>query len=40
MDKELAGWLQPEGSGQWLCVEMEGGEVWCSPGTHPEISAL
>ena len=23
MDKELAGWLHPEGSGQWLKVQME-----------------
>lgn len=23
MDKELVGWLQPEGFSQWLCVQVE-----------------
>ena len=29
VDKELFGWLQPEGSGQWLNVQVETGDKWC-----------
>lgn len=28
MDKELAGWSYPEGSGSWLSVQMEVADMW------------
>jgi len=34
VDKELVGWLQPEGSGQRLDVQMDASEKWCSSGVH------
>ena len=30
MDKEPVGWSHPEGSGQWLDVQMETSDEWCS----------
>jgi len=32
VDKELVGWLQPEGSAQWLDVQMDAGDEWCPSG--------
>ena len=29
VDKELVGWSQPDGSGQWLNVQMEINDKWC-----------
>jgi len=34
MDKELVGWSQPEGSGQWLDVQMDAGDKCCTSGVH------
>lgn len=28
----LFGWLQPEGCGQWLYVQVEASNEWCPPG--------
>ena len=33
MDKELAGWSQPEGSGQQLDVQMDSSDKWCPSGS-------
>jgi len=30
--KELVGRSQPEGSGQWLDVQMDAGDKWCPSG--------
>jgi len=34
VDEELVGWLHPEGSGQWLNIQMEIGDKWCPSGLH------
>jgi len=33
-NKELVGWLHPEGSGQWLDVQIETGDTWCPSAAH------
>ena len=33
MDKELGGWLHPEGSGQQFDVQMETGDKWYPQGS-------
>ena len=40
MDKELVAWLQPEGCGQWLFVQVEAGEAGRPPGICLGIGAL
>lgn len=34
VDKELAGWLYPEDSGQGFNICAEVSRVWCPPGVH------
>ena len=34
VDEELVGRGQPEGSGQWLDVQMDTGDKWCPSGFH------
>ena len=36
----MAGWLQPEGSGQQFNVQMEIGDQWCPSGVHTRTSAV
>lgn len=38
-DDELVGWSHPEGSGQWLTVQMEAGDKCCPSGVHTVTSA-
>ncbi|PKU33327.1 rna-directed dna polymerase from mobile element jockey- hypothetical protein [Limosa lapponica baueri] len=40
VDKELAGWSHPEGSGQWFDVQMERGDKWCPSEIHTGTSAV
>jgi len=40
VDKELIGRLQPEGSGQWLNVQMEIGDKWGPSGLHTGTDAV
>ena len=40
MDGELIGWSHPEGSGQWLNVQMEIGDKWCPSGVHTATSTV
>jgi len=30
LDEELAGWLHSEDCGQWLNIQVETGDKWCS----------
>ena len=39
MNKELVGWPQPEGSGQWLYIQMDTGEKCCPSGVHTGTNA-
>ena len=32
VDEEWVGWSHPEGSGQWLTVQMETSDKWCPSG--------
>jgi len=38
--KELVGRSQPEGSGQWLDVQMNAGDKWCPSGVRSGRSAV
>ena len=40
LDKELVGRSQPEGSDQWLNVQMDAGDKWCPSGVHTGTSAV
>ena len=40
MAKELFGRSHPEGSSQWLDVQMEAGDKWCPSGVHTGTGAL
>jgi len=40
MAKELVGRLQPEGSDQWLDIQMDAGDKWCPLGVHTRTGAF
>ena len=40
MDKELIGWSQPEGNGQWFDVQMDTADKWCPSGVRAGTSAV
>jgi len=40
LDKELAGWSHSESCGQWLNVQMETGDSWCSSETGAGTSVI
>ena len=40
MDEELFVWSHPEGSGEWLNIQMEFSDKWCPSGVCLETSTV